>query len=405
MEETKNQTPQIFPKFIIAVFLFVLGIWIGRNVAIPFFPEANQPKYQVLNRLNTKDNVDFATFWEAWDKLNSTYLNKKDLSGEKLLQGAIDGLINSAGDPYTSYFDPSANTSFNKELSGTFEGVGMELGVRDNKLVVIAPLDDSPAAKAGILAGDRIVEIDGQDSTRYSIGDAVTKIRGKAGSKVKLTLTREGREEPLQLELTRATINVKSVKSKIEGEVATLTVTRFGDNTKSEWDEVVNQVMTSGIRKIVLDLRNNPGGRLDTAIDLAGEFVTRKEVVVYQEDSDGKKDPFYPKADGRLQNSKVVVLINKGSASASEIVSGALQDYDKGPVVGEASFGKGTVQAVTDLKDGSGLHITVAKWLTPKGNWVHGKGITPDVEVKMTEADINSGKDPQMERALDFLKD
>lgn len=404
MDQEKKQSLQIFPKFIIAVFVFILGIWIGRNVSLPFFPESNQPKYQVLNRLDSKDNVDFATFWEAWDQLNTTYLDKKNLSGEKLMQGAIQGLIKAAGDPYTSYFDPDANTSFNNELSGTFEGVGMELGVRDDKLVVIAPLDDSPAAKAGILAGDRIVEIDGEDATRYDIGAAVSKIRGKAGSKVKMVLTREGRAEPLELELTRATINVKSVKTKIDSGVAIVTVTRFGDNTKSEWDQAVNEITTKGIKKVILDLRNDPGGRLDTAIAIAGEFGTKKEFVVQQEDSNGKRNQFYPEQDGRLQGVETVVLVNKGSASASEIVAGALQDRKKATVVGETSFGKGTVQAVTDLKDGSALHITIAKWLTPNGNWVHGKGIKPGVEVERTEADVNSGKDPQLDRARELLK-
>src|SRR3989344_5525653 len=403
MNQEKSQSPQIFPKFIIAVFLFILGLWIGRNVALPFFPESNQPKYQVLNRLNSKDNVDFSTFWEAWDKLNTTYLNKKDLSGEKLLQGAINGLINAAGDPYTSYFNPDDNTSFNNELSGTFEGVGMELGVKDNKLVVIAPLDDSPAQKAGILAGDRIVEIDGKDATKYSIADAVSLIRGKAGTKIKITLTREGKPDSLKLEITRATISVKSVKLRYEGEIAIINITRFGDNTKEEWDKVVGEQVTKGTKKIVLDLRNDPGGRLDVAIAVAGEFVTKKDSVVQQEDSDGKRQQFYSETEGRLQSVEVVVLVNKGSASASEIVSGALQDYKKATIVGETSFGKGTVQAVTDLKDGSGLHITVAKWLTPNGNWIHGIGIKPDVEVKLTEDDVVKETDQQMDKALELL--
>lgn len=403
MNPEKNQNPQIFPKFIIAVFLFVLGIWIGRNVDIPFFPESNSPKYGVLNRLSSKDNIDFATFWEAWDELNATYLNKKDLTGEELLQGAINGMISAAGDPYTSYFDPESNTSFNNELSGTFEGVGMELGIRDGNLVVIAPLDDSPAQKAGILAGDRIVEIDGKDATKYNIGDAVSKIRGKANTKIKVTLTREGRDKPFELELTRATISVKSIKRKYEGEIAVVTVTRFGDNTKSEWNETVNELLTKGTKKLVLDLRNNPGGRLDTAIEIAGEFVKQKDSVVQQEDSDGKRQQFYPKTEGRLQGLEVFVLINKGSASASEIVAGALQDYQKAEILGETSFGKGTVQAVTDLKDGSGLHITVAKWLTPKGNWVHGKGVKPNIEVALSEAELTAGEDPQLKRALILL--
>lgn len=404
MEPDKNQSPQIFPKFIVAVFLFILGIWIGRNIDIPFFPEPETPKYQVLNRLNSKDNLDFSTFWEAWDKLNASYLNKKDLTGEKLLQGAIDGMITAVGDPYTSYYDPESNNTFNKELSGKFEGVGMELGVSDNQLVVIAPLDDSPASKAGILAGDRIVAIEGKDASKFTIADAVSIIRGKAGTKVKITFLRKDKVDPFEIELTRATINVKSIKTKFESDKAIITITRFGENTKSEWDSVVNELATKGIKKLILDLRNNPGGQLDTAINIAGEFVSQKDAVVQQEDSDGKRQQFYAKTDGRLQGAAIVVLINKGSASASEIVAGALKDYKKAKIIGENSFGKGTVQAVTNLKDGSGLHITVAKWLTPNGSWVHGKGIKPDFEVVLTEEDISAGQDPQMQKALDLLK-
>ncbi len=404
MEQQNINLKQNFPKFIIAVFLFVLGIWVGRNVDIPFLPTPDQGKYQVLNKLYQKDSVDFATFWEAWDKLNTTYLNKKDLSGEKLLQGAIAGMVSAAGDPYTSYFSPDDNQSFNDELSGTFEGVGMELGSKSGKLVVIAPLEDSPAAKAGILAGDQIVAIDGKDASKMTIADAVSKVRGKAGTKIKLQLLRSGKDKPLDLELTRAKINVKSIKHKIEGDTAIINITRFGDTTKQEWDDIVNELSTKGIKKIVLDLRNDPGGRLDTAIYIGGDFLTTKDVVVQQEDSDGKRQQFNSDKEGRLQGDKVVVLINKGSASASEIVTGALRDHKKATTLGETSFGKGTVQAVNDLKDGSGLHITIAKWLTPKGDWIHGKGITPDIKIDLTEEDLTSGTDPQLAKALELLK-
>ncbi|HSX58489.1 MAG TPA: S41 family peptidase [Candidatus Saccharimonadales bacterium] len=405
MEPQNNYKPsQVFPKFIVGLFLFGLGLWIGRYVALPFFPTASQPKYQVLNKLYSKDNVDFATFWEAWDKLNSTYLNKKDLSGNKLVQGAIQGMISAAGDPYTNYFSPDANQSFNDELSGTFEGVGMELGAKNGKLVVIAPLDDSPASKAGIKAGDQIISIDGKDASKYTIADAVSKIRGKAGTKIKLQILREGVDKPIDLELTRAKISVKSVKEKIVGDTAVVTVTRFGDTTRQEWDEVVNDLMNKGIKKIAIDLRNDPGGRLDTAIYIGGDFLTTKDVVVQQEDSDGKRQQFDSDKEGRLQDDKVVVLINKGSASASEIVTGALRDHKIAKTVGETSFGKGTVQAVTDLKDGSGLHITIGKWLTPNGDWIHGKGITPDYKVDLSDQDIASGADPQLQKALDLLK-
>ena len=404
MEQKQSDFNQNFTKFILAIFLFVLGIWVGRNIAIPFLPDTGQSKYNVLNKFYSKDEVDFSTFWEVWDKLNTSFLNKKDLSGQKLVQGAISGLVEAAGDPYTSYYDPEANKSFNNELSGVFEGVGIELGVKDSKLVVVAPLDSSPASKAGIKAGDRIVLIDGKDTSKFNIADAVKLIRGKTGTKVKLSILREGKSEPLNFELTRDKITIKTVKEETQVDTLVVAINRFGDNTKSEWDSVVNKIKVSGTKKMVLDLRNDPGGRLDAAIYIAGEFLPENSVVVIQEDSNGKQEKLVSERSGRLIGMSLVVLINKGSASASEIVAGALQDYKKATIVGEASFGKGTVQSVTDLKDGGGLHITVAKWLTPNGNWIHGKGIKPDVEVKLTEDDVVKETDQQMDKALELLK-
>lgn len=401
--ENKNNIHQIFPKFIVSIFLLLLGIWVGHYINLPFL-DSNAPKYQVINKIYTKDNVDFSTFWQVWDKLNSTFLNKKDLSGQKLLQGAISGLVNAAGDPYTSYFDPDANKSFTDQITGSFEGVGIELGVKDNKLVVMAPLDDSPAKKSGILAGDQILEINSKDATKMSLGDAVTLIRGKSGTSIKLTVLRDGKTDPLKFDLTRATITIKTIKTSIVGDRAVVSISRFGDNTTTEWDSAVSDLISKGIKKIVIDLRNDPGGRLDAAIHIGGDFLTKNDVVVQQEDANGTKQQFKSDTDGRLQDEKVIILINKGSASASEIVSGALHDHNKATLVGETSFGKGTVQAVTDLTDGSGLHITIAKWLTPNGTWVHGKGITPDVVVTLTEQDVAAGKDPQLEKALELLK-
>lgn len=399
----KEQTNQTFPKIIIAIFLFVLGVWVGRNVSLPFIP-SDQPKIEVLNKLYKKDDVDFATFWEVWDKLNTTFLDKKKLSGEKLLHGAISGLVEAAGDPYTSYYDPDANKSFNDELAGTFEGVGIELGVKDNKLVVIAPLEDSPAKKAGVKAGDRIVLIDGKDASKFSISDAVKMIRGQAGTKIKLTVTREGKTEPLSFELTREKITIKTIKLEIDSGVAKINLSRFGDNTQKEWDDAVNEITTKGVNKIILDLRDDPGGRLDAAIYIANDFLPTNTVVVQQEDSNGNRKAARTDHDGRLQGVELVILINKGSASASEIVSGALQDHKKAQIVGETSFGKGTVQSVADLKDGSGLHITIAKWLTPNGNWIHGQGIKPDIEIKLSEEDVKADKDPQLDKAKELLR-
>ncbi len=403
MENNQKNINNIFPKFVVCVFLLLLGFWIGRYVEIPFLPN-NPSRINVENKLYKKDNVDFASFWQVWDKLNEEFLFKKDLSGEKLMQGAIKGMVEATGDPYTSFFDQDANSSFNDQISGSFEGVGMELGEKDNNLVVIAPIEDSPAEKAGIKASDRIISIDKKDATKMSIGDAVKLIRGKAGTKITIEVLRGDEKTVRKFELTRDTITVKTIKLTIDNDIATINLNQFGKNTNDEWDKAINEISTKGIKKIVIDLRNNPGGLLDSAIHIAGDFLTKQDIVVQQEDANGNRQPMYNSVDGRLQDAEVVILINKGSASASEIVTGALSDHKKAQTVGETSFGKGTVQTVVDLPNGSGLHITVAKWLTPNGTWVHKKGITPDFVVELTEQNVKDNVDTQMVKAKELLK-
>lgn len=402
MENNQKDTGSIFPKFIVIVFLLLLGFWFGRYVDVPFLPN-NQAKISVTNKLYSRDNVDFSSFWQVWDKLNNDFLFKKDLSGTKLLQGAIKGLVTAAGDPYTAYFDPDANSSFNDQISGSFEGVGMELGFKDNNIVVIAPIEDSPAEKAGIKAGDRIISIDKKDATTMTLADAVKIIRGKSGTKVTLEILRGTETTMRKFELTRGTITVKTIKLTIDKDTAVINLNQFGNNTNDEWDKVVNEITTKGIKKVVLDLRNNPGGLLESAIHVAGDFLTTKDTIVQQEDANGNRQPMYSNSDGRLQDFKIVILINKGSASASEIVTGALIDHKKAQTVGDTSFGKGTVQTVDDLQDGSGLHITVAKWLTPNGTWVHKKGITPNYKVDITDQNIKDSVDPQLTKAREVL--
>lgn len=403
MDNNQNNTVNIFPKFIVIVFFLLVGFWFGRYVEVPFLPN-NQAKIQVTNKIYNKDNVDFASFWKVWDELNQEFLFKKDLSGTKLLQGAIKGLVEAADDPYTAYFDPEANKAFNDQISGSFEGVGMELGVRDQYLVVIAPIEGSPADKAGIQASDRIISVEGKDSSQMSLGEAVKLIRGKAGTKVKIEILRGQETTTRKFEITRGVITIKSVKLEVKDGIGIINLNQFGEKTISEWDGVINGLKTKGIKKVIIDLRNNPGGFLESAIHIAGDFLTTRNVVVQQEDANGKRTQKYNKTEGRLRDVQVVILINKGSASASEIVTGALSDHNKAKVVGETSFGKGTVQAVDNLNDGSGLHLTVAKWLTPKGTWVHKKGIEPDIKVVLTEDDLKNNKDPQLSKAIEILK-
>ena len=409
-EENKNQINKskinlslIIPKVIFVILVFVFGIWVGQNVALPFGKQ-RAPIFRILNQKAPYEvQVDFAPFWDVWGKVTSDYLERTKLDPQQLLYGAISGMVGAVGDPYTVFLDPQQNQDFELSLSGTYEGVGIELDSRDGKLVVVAPIEGSPAAKAGVQAGDTILEIDGTDTSTLTIQEAVQKIRGKAGTSIKLKLSRDS--QVFDLTIARAKITIKSVEFvDLGGGVAQVKIVRFGDNTVDEWNKAVTEIVSGGFKKIVLDLRNDPGGRLDYAITIAGDFVPKGTTVMLQEDSSGKRSPYSSDSSPRLTGVKVVVLINKGSASASEIVAGALRDSLSAKLVGETSFGKGTIQKVDDLSGGSGLHITFAKWLTPSGFWVNKVGLKPDVEVKLTDDDIKNNRDPQLDKAKELLK-
>ncbi len=393
----------ILPKLAFIAIVFAFGIWIGQNVAFPFSPD-RAPIFSVANQ-NTPSQVkaDFTPFWDAWDKVTSGYLERSKIDPQKLIYGAIAGMVDSLGDPYTVFLDPEQNSEFELSLSGTFEGVGIEIDIRDKTLVVVAPIDGTPAQKAGVRAGDKILQIDGEDTFGMNIQDAVSKIRGKKDTKIVLGLGRG--EKKLDVTIIRAKIVIKSVEFEDLGSgVAKIKITRFGDNTFREWSKVVNKFVAGGFKKLIIDMRNNPGGRLDHSISITGDFVNKGTTVVIEEEASGKQVPFKTENEPRLKGVKTVILINKGSASASEIVAGALRDLLSVKLVGETTFGKGSIQKVEDLAAGAGLHITFAKWLTPKEIWVNKKGLKPDVEVKLTEEDTKAKKDPQLDKAIELLK-
>jgi len=401
-DKLSKKISDLLPKIIFVILVFVFGVWVGQNAVLPF-----GERTALINISNKKApsevQVDFSPFWNVWEKITADYLDRAKLDPQKLLYGAISGMVNAVGDPYTVFLDPDENRQFALSLSGTYEGVGIELDIRDNKLVVVAPIDGSPAAKAGVRAGDAILQINGTDTSALTIQEAVNKIRGKAGTSVKLQLSRDGKV--FDVTLTRAAITIKSVEfTDLGAGVAQVKITRFGDNTEKEWGEAVNKVATAGFNKVVLDLRNNPGGLLETAIVVIGDFVPKGTAAVLEEDSSGRRTSLATEKDPRLTGVKLVILINKGSASASEIVAGALRDDLHTKLVGETSFGKGTIQKPENLPDGSGLHITIAKWLTPSGFWVHKVGLEPDYEVKLTDADIAAKADPQLAKAIELLK-
>lgn len=340
--------------------------------------------------------ADFSNFWEIWQRLEKSYVDLDAVDYQNMTYGSIQGLAQSLGDPYTQYLRPDDNKQSMEDLNGVFYGVGIEIGYRNGTLAVIAPLEGSPAQKAGVQAGDLIINIKDdykgvdEDTNGMGIIDAVRKIRGEKGRPVTLTLLRESEQEPIDIEIVRQEILVPSLEleyvTKDGKKIAHIKLYRFGGRTEDEWLEKVNEVIASGADGVILDMRNNPGGYLDGSVFVASEFL--REGVVVQQQGRYVTETYSVNRRGSLLNIPLVILVNGGSASASEITAGALQDYERGVVVGEQTFGKGTVQEVQDLSDGSSLHVTIAKWLLPNGYWIGDGGVTPDVEVKddiMTE--------------------
>jgi len=382
---------------------------------------------KVLNILHEAPNVppreelDFAPFWESWNLLEDRYVDIKDKSRQEMLYGAIAGLYKSMGDPYTVFFPPKENKEFEIEVKGEFEGVGMEIGIRKNILTVIAPLKDTPAEKAGIRAGDKILKIDDKETTDLTVDEAVGFIRGPHGTKVKLTIFRNGEDDTRVLEVERAVIKIPVVDTesnktvaKVDGQpgketdlgnIFVIRLYNFGEESPMRFRNALREFVTSGKTKLILDLRNNPGGFLEAAVDIASWFLPQGEVVVTEEFGQ-KADKIYHRSRGYniFKNLPMIILINQGSASASEIVAGALRDHRIAKLVGEKTFGKGSVQEFLPLTKDTSVKITVAKWLTPKGDQINEKGLAPDVEVKIEKKEIEAKQDPQMERAVEILK-
>jgi len=381
-----------------------LGYWLGqREVSLAW--KNNSPQVKIVNKLKPKEReeVDFALFWQVWEKLENEYLDSTKINEGEMVYGAIRGMTAALGDPYTAFLPPEDNQDSKEDLAGQFEGVGIQLGFREGVLAVVAPLKGTPAEKAGVQAGDLIAKIDERDTQGISLPESVELIRGEKGTQVTLGLVREG--EYLEIEIIRGTIKVRSVELEWKDEVAYVRLSRFGDETKKEWNEVVREIVRHQprVEKMVLDLRNNPGGYVDGAVYLASEFLEEGDLVVTQQEKWSKSD-LRTERQGKLQRVKIVILLNQGSASSSEILAGALKDQGQAVLVGEKSFGKGTVQEVIDFRGGSGLHVTTARWLLPSGKWIHENGIEVDHEVEFDRVKWqDEGVDNQLEKALEVL--
>lgn len=348
-------------------------------------------------------DVDFNLFWNVWDTLEKQYVDKDKLDDKKMFYGAIKGLVDSLGDPYTIFMEPKVAQEFSNDLAGTFEGIGAEIGKKNDIITIVAPLADMPAEKAGLKAGDKIYAINGQMTAGLSIDEAVNKIRGPKGTEVVLTIFRDSFDKAKDFKITRQTIIVKSVRTKLaDNGIFIIAITNFNDDTSELFKRAAAEAVEKNPRGIILDLRNNPGGYLETAIDVASEWIDQG-VVVTEQFNPEKKNEYLHRGRARLKDFPTVVLVNQGSASASEIVAGAIKDDGKATLVGMKTFGKGSVQTLEEMKDGSSVKITVAKWLTPKGYNINREGIAPDLEVDLTMEDYNNNKDPQMDKAVEIL--
>ena len=344
----------------------------------------------------TIDGVDFGIFWQAYKELKDKYVG--DVDAQKYLYGAINGGYSSTGDPYTVFLAPENSDELRKELSGQLEGVGIKLGVLDNLPTVIAPLPDSPAEKAGIKPKDKILKVDDFETEGQSLDLVVSRIRGKAGTKVKLMIL-SASDNVREIELTREAIEVKSVEVNYQGDVAIITINEFGTQSTEEFEKIYKEASDKGITKVVLDLRGNPGGLLDGSIELAEYFLKDGQTIVIEQGKKDKKE-IKVQVERGWQDVKVAVLVDGGSASASEILAGAIKDNDRGKIIGEVTFGKGTVQELSPFGDGSSSKITVSKWLTPNGSDIDKNGIEPDIKVNQDSNPNFSPNDPILNEAL-----
>ncbi len=361
----------------------------------------------------TKKDFESSLFWDVWGMLKENYVDDEAINEEEMFYGAIKGMVMSLGDPATIFLTAEENEEFRKQSEGkAFEGIGAELGYRDGAIVIIAPLEGSPAKAAGLNPGDIIFKVDGQAiQSQDSIFDVVKRIRGEKGTEVILTLIDPVDLEKREVTIIRDEITVPSMSlQKIDSADNTyiLKVGRFTEATlplwNKLWDSNVDEFLSTGSNKLVLDLRGNPGGFFDSGIYAAEEFLSQNVVIAKQEDRNGLVEEYRVSRQGKLTDVNVVVLVNEGSASASEILAGALQKNNRAKVVGVNTYGKGTAQRVIDLYDGASLHLTVVKWLLPDGTWLNPENvITPDVEIELTNDDFKVGKDPQLEKAIELL--
>ena len=388
---------------LVIIAAFLLGIYIGVY---------NRPSIdKILTLSNTKQpseiKTDFEPFWKAWDTINKKYPGADKTTDQDKMYGAIAGLAGSLNDPYTTFFNPKEAKTFQEDISGSFGGIGLEVGIKNKVLTAIAPLKDTPAYSSGIKPGDIIMKIDSTLTADINIEEAINLIRGKEGTTVTLTILREGEKEPKVIKIVRGIINTPTLDTEItKDNIFIITLYSFSENSASLFRDAMKKFVESKSDKLILDLRGNPGGYLDAAVNISSWFLPSGKTVVIEDYGNNTAQKNYRSLGFNIFSDKLkfVILMDGGSASASEIVAGAMQDYKKALLVGSQSYGKGSVQEVVDITPDTILKVTIAKWLTPNGTSISEKGLTPDYKIDLTKDDITTKKDPQMDKAVELLK-
>lgn len=401
--ENKNKFKYASSILLVGVIFFGLGYYLG------LAKETELSKINTLtNTTNTElTTTDFSPFWKTWNLINEKHPNASKVNDEDRLYGAIAGLVQSLDDPYSVFFDPQETKSFEEDIAGNFSGVGMEVGIKDKILTVISPLKNTPAYRAGMKAGDKILKIDDKITSDMKIDEAIKRIRGEKGTTVTLSIFREGEKEAREIKIVRDIIDIPTLETEILPDgIFVIRLFTFSANSTDLFRNAIIEFEQSKADKLIFDLRGNPGGYLEAANEMASYFLPKGKTVVIEDYGGNKEQEVYRSLGYDVFNDtlKFVVLIDHGSASASEIFAGAMQDYKKALLVGEQSYGKGSVQEVVNVTKDTILKVTVAKWLTPNGTSISDKGLTPDVEVEFTNKDIETKNDPQMKKAIELLK-
>ena len=401
--ENFSKTRHFTATVLLVILFFFFGIYVGDH---------NRPEIDKVIGVSNKETqvatqVDFSPFWKVWNTINEKSPTATKITDQARVYGAISGLIGSLNDPYSVFFTPDEAKSFESEIAGNFDGIGLEVGIKDKVLTVIAPLKDTPAYRANMKSGDKILKIDSTVTTGMSIDDAINLIRGPKGTSVTLTILRDGEQQPRVIKIVRDTINIPTLDTELRPDgIFVVKLYSFDANSATLFRDAMQKFVNSGSNKLILDLRGNPGGYLDAAVDMASWFLPEGKTIV-TEDYGNNKAPDISRSKGYnifSDKLKFVILIDGGSASASEILAGAMQDNERAKLIGAQSFGKGSVQEVVNITPDTILKITVARWLTPNGTSISEKGLTPDYPVEITQKDLDAKQDPQMDKAVELVK-